>query len=118
MNLKENISNLSIWVRLLWMGVYLAILYILCFPALMVIILFQFSSFLLTGNINQNLNKGAKYVAKYITDIIMYLSYVSEEKPYPLNNADSEIVDVEDNTPKKSGAKTQTPKATTKKNAT
>ena len=91
MNIKENFSNMSIWFRLFWMAFYILVLYILGLPILLLIMIFQFFSFLVTGAINTNLNNAAKYVAEYITDIIMYLTYVSEDKPFPLNSEDNKV---------------------------
>jgi len=115
MDIKKNLSDTSIWLRLLWMAIYITILYVLCLPALVLIMLFQFCSYAITGQINQSLNRGARYVAEYIADVVKFLSFVSDEKPFPLNSNET-APKSEETAPKK--AKTATRKTTTTKNTT
>ena len=59
----------------------------------MLIVAFQFLVSLFTGSPNQRLIPFSKEITQYIYAVLLYLSYNSDEKPFPLsdisNNASS-----------------------------
>ena len=61
---------------------------LLCWVARVVlaaVVLFQFGTMLLTGRVNERLLAFGQSLSMYNYQIIRYLTYNSEEKPFPLN---------------------------------
>ncbi len=83
--LKEHVKDSSVWVRLLFMLLF-ALLYWAAEAVLAVVVLFQFFSVLFTGKKNaQVLTLGAQ-LSTYAYQVFRYLTYNSEEKPFPLGD--------------------------------
>jgi len=83
--LKEHVKDTSVWVRLLFMVLFAA-LYWVAEVVLAVVVIFQFFSVLLTGKKNgQVLTLGAQ-LSTYAYQIFRYLTYNSEEQPFPLGD--------------------------------
>lgn len=83
--LKENVKNPNVWVRLAYMGLF-AVTYWVAEAVLMVVVVFQFLSVLLTGKKNEKILTFGAQLSTYIYQIISYLTYNSEYKPFPLND--------------------------------
>lgn len=79
---KENIKDKGTWTR----GFYL-ILFILFFEItktlLFTVVIFQFIWNLLTKSSNTQVQKLSASLSKYIFEITKYLSYQTNEKPFP-----------------------------------
>jgi hypothetical protein len=83
--LKEHVKDSSVWVRLLFMLLF-SVLYWAAEMVLAVVVLFQFFSVLFTGKKNvQVLALGAQ-LSTYAYQVFRYLTYNSEEKPFPLGD--------------------------------
>jgi hypothetical protein len=80
--LKENISKSSTWVR----GAYM-VLFVIIFHVIEVVvtavILIQFGFLLFTASSNENLRELGKRLGFYLSQIVNFLTYATEEKPYP-----------------------------------
>lgn len=79
---KGNLKNTEVWMRLL----YIVIVYVLYGAAkvvLFVMVLFQFLSTLFTGKTNERLLAFGKQLSDYIYQTVQYLSYTSDDKPFP-----------------------------------
>jgi len=79
---KGNLKNADAWTRLL----YIVIFYVLYGAAkvvLFVMVLFQFLSTLFTGKTNERLLGFGKQLSEYIYQVVRYLSYTSDDKPFP-----------------------------------
>ena len=80
--LKNNIKNTNQWIRIAQMILFIIILYI----TMMVVggvILVQVLFALITGSDNQHLRQFAVDVTRYINQILLFLTYNSEDKPFP-----------------------------------
>ena len=80
--LEENIKSRSTWMRLLFMVVF----YVLAMLASAVgsaVVVLGFLWVLFTGEKNRQLQQAGQVIAGYIYDIIRYLTFNSEDKPYP-----------------------------------
>jgi len=83
--LKNNLTSGSAWLRGFFMLLYTMIGMIALFIAV-VVILFQFGSVLLTGKPNEPLFPFGKSLSTYISQILLYLTYNTETKPFPLSH--------------------------------
>lgn len=81
--LKENVRDTSVWLRLLFMALF-AVLYWVAEVVLIVVVLFQFLVVLFTGKKNGNVLSFGAQLSTYAYQIFRFLTYNSEEKPFPL----------------------------------
>lgn len=82
--IRENLLSVSTWLRLVFMLLYA----IICYFALWitgVVILFQFGVILLTGKLNSRLLPVGQSLSIYLHQILLYLTYNSDEKPFPFS---------------------------------
>lgn len=83
--IRDSLLTPSTWIRLFFMLLYSIICYIAIF-VIGIVILFQFGVVLLTGKLNQQLLPVGQSISIYIYQILVYLTYNSEEKPFPFDN--------------------------------
>jgi len=88
--LKEHVKDSSVWVRLLFMVLF-AVLYWVAEVVLAVVVLFQFLSVLFTGQKNDKVLSFGAQLSTYAYQIFRYLTYNSEEKPFPLGDWPSDV---------------------------
>lgn len=84
--IEDNVKSKAAWMRLLFMFVF----YILASLAAMVasvVVIFGFAWVLFTGEPNEQLQKTGKGIAAYIYQIVAYLTYNTEARPFPFDNA-------------------------------
>ena len=75
----------SVWLRGLYMLVFLFFLGVAKFVAFVVII-FQFLNVLFTTETNQQLLKFGESLSVYHYQVMMFLTYNSEEHPFPMGD--------------------------------
>ena len=80
--IEENIKSRSTWVRLVFMLVFYAIATLTSAVASVVVVL-GFLWVLFTGEKNQQLQQAGQAVASYLYEIVRYLSFNTDEKPFP-----------------------------------
>ena len=83
--LKDNLKSESFWLRSLFMVLFYVIYRIVDILVLLVAVS-QWLYVLLTGDANNSLSRFAGGLAGYVAQIIAYLSYNSEEKPFPFSD--------------------------------
>ncbi len=79
---KENLKNQSTWKRGLYMLLY-AIFYTIAEIVLFAVIIFQFLLKLFTGDTNERLGKLGQGLSTYIYQILQFMNFNSEHRPYP-----------------------------------
>lgn len=80
--LKSNLTSSKHWVRLVYMLLFSFFLYIASFVvALLVVVQFVFA--LITGSDNGKLRQLGSSASLYIKDVLMFLTFNSEHKPFP-----------------------------------
>jgi len=82
--IEEHIKSRSTWQRL----VFMVVLYLLATIASAVgsfIILLGFLWVLFTGETNRQLQRAGQVIAAYIYEIIRYLSYNTNDRPFPFD---------------------------------
>lgn len=82
--LEENLKRRSTWLRLLFMIVFIAI-YAITRIVFGAVIVFQFFWVLFTAETNRNLTELGQSLATYTYQIMRYLSFNSDDKPFPFD---------------------------------
>ena len=80
--LKSNLTSSKHWLRLFFMVIFAAILQ-LASMAMWILVVVQFLCSLITGQDNPNLRQFGHGLSIYIFDTLKFLTYASEEKPFP-----------------------------------
>lgn len=82
--LGHNVKSRSTWLRLFFM-IVVAFLYGISRVVIGAVVLVQFFWVLFTGNTNAHLENFGQSLATYTYQIIRYLTFVSEERPFPFD---------------------------------
>jgi len=115
--LKSNLTSSKHWLRLVYMLLFAVFLQV-ALAVMWVLVVIQFLFALITGNDNGNLRNFGHSLSRFIFQAIQFLTYNSEEKPFPFADwpeaenlvdsqdevsqptaADQEPVSVEEETP-------------------
>lgn len=80
--LKQNLQNTNQWIRILYMVLFWIVLYFSMMVA-GVLIFIQVLFALITGSDNKNLRGFSADLAKYINQILLFLTYNEDRKPFP-----------------------------------
>lgn len=80
--LKQNIKERKTWLRGLYMLLFL-IFYSVAKVIVFAVIAFQFTLTLLTGKTNDRLVKLGQSLSTYIYQILIFLTFTSNQYPYP-----------------------------------
>ena len=83
--IEEHIKSRSTWLRLVFMVVLYVLATVASFVGSFVVIL-GFLWVLFTGETNPQLRQAGQVIASYIYDVIRYLTFNSEEKPFPFGS--------------------------------
>ena len=109
--LKENISQRSTWLRLLYI-ILLAVIFTITEFIIAVVVVVQFGFLLLSGKTNDDLKQFGDSLSRYVYDVLRYLTFNSNELVFPFAEWDYGTP-----APKKA-ASAPVKKKTTKKKAT
>ena len=82
--LAKNLKSKSIWMRLLFMLI-ITFLYSVSRIVLGAVVMVQFFWVLLTDETNQKLQELGKSLATYTSQMILYLTFNTEERPFPFD---------------------------------
>ena len=113
MNIKDNAKNVDVWIRGLFILVYGVIFYFLYF-LIWLMVIFQFIMKLVTNELNTQLLDFSDSLVKYVAQILLYMTFRSEERPFPFSpwpggnidsSTDSDAVDTKKVTSKKKASK-------------
>jgi len=80
----RNLKSKATWLRLVFI-VFFAILYGITEIVLTATVVIQFLWTLLTGAPNEKLLRLGQSLARYVYQIIRYLTYNSDERPFPID---------------------------------
>lgn len=84
-NLEENIKSRSTWVRLLFMVLFAAIWGVTELVVIAVVVV-QFLIVLFSGEKNARLDVLGQSLATYMYHIVAYLTFVTEDQPFPFDD--------------------------------
>lgn len=82
---KVNVLNVDTWIRLLYMILFVMLLVVARFVVLIITFL-QFLVVLVSGEDNRNLRTLGQGAAQWVYQSVLFLTYNSEEKPYPFTD--------------------------------
>lgn len=81
--MREFLTVKATWLRGIFMLIFFAIAYYFIILLIAAIALFQFGSVLLTGKLNVWLLDFGRSLSTYSQQIVSFLTYNSEQKPFP-----------------------------------
>ena len=79
---KDNLTSRNTWIRVVYMILFAVIFNIVEF-VIAVVAVVQFLSTLFTGKVNQQLQALGQSVGAYVNEITQFLTYHTDDKPYP-----------------------------------
>ncbi len=82
--IKANLLSTSFWIRVLFMLIFALVLWAL-WLAVIVICVVQTVIVLITGEINEQLQKLGAIAANYLSQIVSFMVFATEEKPFPFS---------------------------------
>ena len=82
-NIKSNLKETATWLRGIYMILFM-IIYWVAEVIIGVVIFFQFLSVLITSSKNERLLALGQSLSTYIYQIMAYLSFNTEARPYPI----------------------------------
>lgn len=80
--LKTNLGNKDTWLRLVFM-ILLALAFNVTEAVVVAVVVFQFLAKLVTGKPNERLRGFGGSLGVYLRDIVAYLAFQSDDKPFP-----------------------------------
>ncbi len=84
-NVKEHVKDAGAWKRLLIMLLF-AVLYSVAEVVITVVVVFQFLSVIITGKTQENVQQFGAQLSAYAYQVFRFLTYNSEELPYPFSD--------------------------------
>jgi hypothetical protein len=83
--IKSHLKNVNQWTRIVYMILFTVIFNVASF-VIGVVVLVQALFAILTGGQNANVQKLGSGLAQFISEIVSYLTYTTEEKPFPFKS--------------------------------
>ncbi|MBL4774869.1 MAG: DUF4389 domain-containing protein [Mariprofundus sp.] len=95
-DLKTNVTNMNVWLRLVFMLLFSAI-YFVTRMVLVAVIVLQFLWLLFTADKNKALLSFGAQLATFIYQIYHYLTFNTEQRPFPFSEwpADTALIESE-----------------------
>ena len=84
-NIIDNLKQPSVWVRIILMVAFAVVLYPV-FLVLLVLMIAQMLFVIITGESNANLRSLGAALSTYIFQIVQFMSYVTDVKPFPFSD--------------------------------
>ncbi len=81
-DIKEHVTRRSIWLRLVFM-IVLGVAFNVAEFITFAVVAFQILASLFTGQPNDRLTRFGRNLARYLQQITVYLTFATEEKPFP-----------------------------------
>ena len=81
--IEENLKSRATWLRLAFMLISVMLLSVTSVVGSLIVIL-GFFWLLFTGEINRQMQQVGQSIAAYIYELIRYLTFNTEEKPFPM----------------------------------
>ena len=81
--LIDNIKSISSWQRLFFVLLYLVVACIIVEAVFVAVVVLQCGFLLLSGKKNDNLLQFANSVLRYYVQVLEYLCFKSDDRPFP-----------------------------------
>ncbi|PCJ28688.1 MAG: hypothetical protein COA96_00460 [SAR86 cluster bacterium] len=85
-DLVDNIREPSVWIRITFMIAFAVVLNLIILPVIIVLVIAQALFSVLSGKNNDNLRFFGAALEKYVSQIIKFLTYNAETKPFPFSD--------------------------------
>lgn len=82
--IREHIRDRGTWLRLFYIVLFAAILNI-ALAVLAAAVILQFGFMLLTGRSNDNLAHLGRTLARFLADVVLYLTFNTDDRPFPFS---------------------------------
>ena len=118
-DIVDNLREPNAWLRILFMVAFALALYLAIAPVLLILMLAQALFTIITGDDNDNLRGFGSALSQYIYQILNFLTFNTDEKPFPFSDLPNGSVEAKaESAAKKSPAKKKAaPKAPKKRAA-
>lgn len=83
--MKEHVLTSHTWIRGFWMFLF-AIVYYVASMVAFALVMFQWAFLLFTGKLNERLLPLGQSLSTYLYQILLYLTYNHDEKPFPFQD--------------------------------
>ena len=83
---EENIKSRTTWMRLLFMCIYAVIISLTGMVGTVIVVL-GFLWVLFTGEVNRELRQIGQAIADYMYEIVRFLTFNTDDKPFPFGGA-------------------------------
>jgi len=93
--IKQRLQKNETWQRILYM-IFFIIVYGFSKVLIFAVMLFQFITIVLTGKTNEQLLKFSQSLSTFIYQIMIFLTFVSEQRPFPFNAWPNGVPEKED----------------------
>ena len=84
--LKDNVKSSSTWQRLFFVAVFLLAVCVVLDMVFFALVILQCGFVLLTGKKNANLLQFTATVVRYYMQVLEYLSFKSDKRPFPFSD--------------------------------
>lgn len=81
-----NLRKPSAWLRVIFMLAFAAFLYLIIAPVILVLMVVQVLFVVITGQGNKNLRFLGSALTVYVSQILEFITYNSETKPFPFSD--------------------------------
>lgn len=85
-DIVDNLREPSAWVRVVFMLAFAVFLYLIIAPVILVLMVAQALFAVLTGEENENLRILGSALTVYVSQILEFVTYNSETKPFPFSD--------------------------------
>jgi uncharacterized protein YqhQ len=85
-NVKEKAKNIDTWIPVLVIAVFGVIWFLVLFWIILILFLVQFAFKLLTGDTNEQIGQVSNGLTQYISQILLYITYQTPDRPFPLGS--------------------------------
>jgi hypothetical protein len=82
---KQNLKNKNTWMRILYMLLFV-VAYAVAEFLLTAVVVVQVFFKLITGSLNERLLVLGKQTSQYVYDILRFMTFNSEDMPFPFKN--------------------------------
>lgn len=82
-DIVDNLRRPSAWIRVVFMVAFAVFLYIIIAPVILVLVIAQALFAVITGRENGNLRYLGSALTTYVSQILNFITYNSETKPFP-----------------------------------
>ena len=83
---EKNLKSSTTWLRLLFMAIFGLLAWLAGMVGLVIVVL-GFFWVLITGEVNRELRQIGQAIASYIYEIVRYLTFNIDDKPFPFGGA-------------------------------